>query len=149
MKHLRILAFLTAAAGSAAIEFGALAPVLMMTSFGVYEFGRWAWSLEALQEAASRGARCAAIGQAACESSGAFSASSTASYVQTVAAGWGLTVPAGDITATNGTTCGGVSGFSQVQINYVFASVVNKIIPTGSAGKTLTLTSCYPDTPAG
>jgi Flp pilus assembly protein TadG len=148
MKLRRIIGFLAAVAGSTAIEFGALAPVLMMTSFGIYEFGRWAWTLEALQEAASRGARCAAIGQAACESSGTFNSGNTVSYVQDVAAGWGLTVPSGDVTANNSTTCGGVSGFSQVQISYVFTSVVTKIIPSGSSGTTLTLTSCYPNTPA-
>jgi Flp pilus assembly protein TadG len=145
----RSLAFIVAIAGTAAIEFGALAPVLMMTSFGIYEFGRWAWTMEALQEAASRGARCAAIGQSSCESSGSFSATSTASYVQTVAAGWGLTVPTSGITSNNSTTCGGVSGFSQVQISYVFSSIVTKVIPSGTGGTTLTLTSCYPNTPAG
>jgi len=148
MKPALIRALLAACAGTAAIEFAALSPVLVMTSFGVYEFGRWAWTLEALQEAASQGARCAAIGQAACESGGAFNSSSTATYVQGVAAGWGLTVPAGDITSNNSTSCGGVTGFSQVQISYSFASVVAKIIPTGTGGTILTLTSCYPNTPA-
>ena len=133
---------------SSAIEFGFLAPVLLAASFGVYEFGRWGWTIEALQESASAGARCVGIGQAACESSGSYSASSTVSYVQDVAAGWGLTVPSGDITSNNSTSCGGVSGFSQVTISYVFTSVVTKIIPSGTSGTTLTLTSCFPNTPA-
>jgi Flp pilus assembly protein TadG len=149
MKGLRIFSLLAACAGSAAIEFGALAPVLMMTSFGVYEFGRWSWTLEALQEAASRGARCAAIGQSACQSSGSFSSGNTATYVQGVAASWGITLPTGDIATNNSTSCGGVSGFSQVQINYSFASVVAKLIPTGTSGTMLTLSSCYPNSPAG
>jgi Flp pilus assembly protein TadG len=148
MKTRRSWRFLAAIAGSTAIEFGALAPILMMTSFGIYEFGRWSWTTEALQEAASRGARCAAIGQAACESSGSFSSSSTATYVQNVAAGWGVTVPTANITTNNSTTCGSVSGFTQVQIKYVFNSVVSKIIPSGATGTTLTLTSCYPNTPS-
>ena len=112
MKRWQILRFFMACAGTAAIEFGALAPILMMTSFGIYEFGRWSWAYESLQEAVSRGARCAAIGQASCEASGAFSSSNTISYVQGVAAGWGMTVPTGEITVNNSTTCGGVSGFS-------------------------------------
>jgi hypothetical protein len=120
-----------------------------MSSFGVYEFGRWGWTLEALQEAASRGARFAAIGQAACESAGAFSSANTISYVQAVASGWGLTVPSGDITTNNNTTCGGVSGFSQVRISYVFNSAVRNFIPTGPNGTTLTQTSCYPNSTAG
>jgi Flp pilus assembly protein TadG len=145
MKRSRTFRFLMACAGSAAIEFAALSPVLMMTSFGIYEFGRWAWAYETLQEAVSRGARCAAIGQASCEASGAFSSSNTISYVQGVAAGWGMTVPTGEITVNNSTTCGGVSGFSQVQITYIFTSVVSRIIPTGSTGTAMTLTSCYPN----
>lgn len=148
MKRSRLIAIIGAAAGTTAIEFGALAPVLMMTSFGVYEFGRWAWTTEALQEAASRGARCAAIGQAACESSGAFNSGSTATYVQNVAASWGVTLPTANVTTNNNTTCGGVSGFTQVQITYVFSSVVNKVVPSGTSGSTMTLTSCYPNTPA-
>jgi Flp pilus assembly protein TadG len=148
MKLRRLIGFLAGVAGTTAIEFGALAPVLMMTSFGIYEFGRWAWTLEVLQEAASRGARCAAIGQAACESSGAFNSGNTVSYVQGVASGWGLTLPSADVTANNSTSCGGITGFSQVQISYVFTSVVTKLIPTGPSGTTLTLTSCYPNTPA-
>jgi Flp pilus assembly protein TadG len=135
--------------GTAAIEFAFLAPALLMASFGIYEFGRWGWTLEALQESASAGARCAGIGQAACESGGAYSASSTASYVQGVATGWGLTVPTADISSSNSASCGGVTGFSTVTISYVFTSVVTKIIPTGTTGKTLTLTSCFPNTPAG
>jgi len=134
-----------ASAGSTAIEFGILAPVLVAMSFGVYEFGRWAWTLEALQESATQGARCVGIGQSACESSGAYNSSSTASYVQTVAASWGITVPTADITTTNSTSCGGVSGFSQAQISYVFTTVVAKVIPAGTHGTTLTVTSCYPN----
>jgi len=131
--------------GSTAIEFGFLAPVLLMMSFGIYEFGRWAWTLEALQESASRGARCVGIGQSACESSGAYNSSSTVAYVQGVAAGWGISVPSADITSTNSTSCGGITGFSQVQISYVFNSAVAKIIPSGSSGTTLTVKSCYPN----
>jgi len=148
MKLSRVIRFVAAAAGTTAIEFGMLSPVLMMSSLGIYEFGRWGWTYEALQEAASQGARCAAIGEAACESSGSFSASNTESYVQGVAAGWGLTVPTSDITVNNSTSCGTISGFSQVQISYVFTSVVTKIIPTGPSGTTVTATSCYPNTPA-
>lgn len=116
-----------------------------MMSFGIYEFGRWAWTLEALQESVSRGARCIGIAQSTCESGGAYSSTSTVTYVQGVAAGWGITVPAADITSTNSTSCGGVTGFSQVQISYVFNSVVAKIIPSGNSGTTLTVKSCYPN----
>jgi len=137
------------AAGTAAIEFAVVAPALLMVSFGIYEFGRWAWTLEALQESASSGARCVAIGEGACASGGAYSASNTVTYVQKVAAGWGLAVPAADITSTNSTSCGGVSGFSQVGISYVFSTVVPKFIPVGTGGATLSLSSCFPNNVSG
>lgn len=145
----RLRSIWRASAGTAAIEFAVLAPSLLAMSFGVYEFGRWAWTLEALQESATSGARCVGIGQSACESSGAYSSGSTVSYVQGVAQSWGITVPSADITSNNSTSCGGVTGFSQVSISYVFTSVVAKIIPAGSSGTTLTVNSCYPNSSIG
>lgn len=141
--------FTRSKSATAAIEFAFLAPALLLLAFGIYEFGRWAWTLEALQESAATGARCVGIGQSSCEASGSYNASSTATYVQGVAAGWGLTVPTADVTSTNSTTCGGVTGFAQVQITYVFFTAVPKFIPVGSSGATLTVQSCYPNNSSG
>lgn len=143
---MKLLPFLKRSnSGTAAIEFAFLAPALLLLSFGIYEFGRWAWTLEALQESAAAGARCVGIGQSSCEASGSYSSSSTVTYVQNIAAGWGLSVPSADITSTNSTTCGSVSGFSQVQISYVFFTAVPKYIPVPTGGTTLTVQSCYPN----
>ncbi|HEY1613542.1 MAG TPA: TadE/TadG family type IV pilus assembly protein [Rhizomicrobium sp.] len=130
--------------GTAAIEFAVLAPALLTVAYGVYEFGRMAWTLEALQESATQGARCAGIKQTSCETGGAFSSSATATYIQGVATGWGLTIPSADITATGSTTCAGVSGFAQVQISYVFNTTVANLLPSLANGATLTVKSCYP-----
>jgi len=134
--------------GTAAIEFAVLAPALLLLAFGIFEFGRYAWAVEAIQESASAGARCVGIGQSSCEASGTYSASATATYVTGVAAGWGLTIPTSDVTSNNSTSCGGVTGFSQVQISYVFSTVVSKLIPSLSS-KTVTATSCFPNNATG
>jgi len=118
---------------------------LLMLVIGIFEFSRLYWTQEALQESATAGARCAGILQASCASGGVYNGSGTISYIQQVAGTWGVTIPSADITATNSTTCGGASGFSQVQISYTFKTIVPAIIPIGSGGKTLTVQSCYPN----
>ena len=134
-----------AKSGTAAAEFGIVALPLLMLALGIFEFARLYWTQEALQESATAGARCAGILQSSCAAGGAYNANNTITYIQQVASNWGITVPTGDITATNTTTCGGTSGFSQVQISYTFKTLVPNIIPIGAAGKTLTVQSCYPN----
>ena len=120
--------FFPSRSGTAAAEFGMVALPLLM-----------------LQESATAGARCAGILESSCAAGGAYNASNTVSYIQQVASNWGITIPTGDITTTNSTTCGGTSGFAQVQINYTFKTLVPNIIPIGAAGKALIVQSCYPN----
>jgi Flp pilus assembly protein TadG len=131
--------------GAAAVEFGIVALPLFMLALGIFEFARLYWTQEALQESATAGARCVGILESSCASSGAYNSANTISYIQQVAGNWGITVPSADITATNSTSCGGLSGFSQVQINYTFTTLVPNIVPIPTAGKSLTVTSCYPN----
>ncbi|MEO5375829.1 MAG: pilus assembly protein [Alphaproteobacteria bacterium] len=44
---------------SVAVEFGIIAPVTIMTIFGIIEFGRYYWTLVTAQEAAAVGGRYA------------------------------------------------------------------------------------------
>jgi Flp pilus assembly protein TadG len=131
--------------GTAATEFAIVALPLFMLAFGIFEFARLYWTQEALQESATAGARCMGILQSSCASSGAYNSGNTVSYIQQVAGNWGITVPSADITATNSTSCGGSTGFSQVQITYIFTTLVPNIVPIPQAGKSLTVTSCYPN----
>jgi Flp pilus assembly protein TadG len=137
--------FFPSRSGTAAAEFGMVALPLLMLALGVFEFARLYWTQEALQESATAGARCAGILESSCAAGGAYNASNTVSYIQQVASNWGITIPTGDITTTNSTTCGGTSGFAQVQINYTFKTLVPNIIPIGAAGKALIVQSCYPN----
>lgn len=138
--------FWRAIAGTAAIEFGILAVPFLGLAFAVFEFGRASWTLEALQESAVQGARCIGVQSTSCYSSGSYSASATTSYVRNVASGWGISVPAADITPTQSTTCGTVAGFAEIQISYNFSTVVGKLIPA-LRNRTLNVTSCFPNNP--
>jgi Flp pilus assembly protein TadG len=115
-------------------------------SLGIYEFGRACWTLEALQEATTQGARCIGVHQAGCYGSGAYSASGTVTYVQNVATGWGISVPGADITPTLSTTCGSVAGFAQIQIAYNYTTVVAGLIPS-LGNEQMTVSSCFPNNP--
>ncbi|MGH6889356.1 MAG: TadE/TadG family type IV pilus assembly protein [Rhizomicrobium sp.] len=146
MKASSFTRFRRSLAGTAAIEFAILAPPFLGLAFGVYEFGRALWTLEALQESATQGARCVGVQSTSCYSSGSYSQTDTIDYVQGVASGWGISVPTADIVPTQSTTCGTVAGFAQVQITYQFATVVSLLIPA-LANQTLTATACFPDNP--
>lgn len=132
--------------GTAAIEFAILAPPFLCLAFGVYEFGRALWTLEALQESATEGARCIGVQSTSCYSDGSYSEDETTDFVQSVAQGWGISVPDDDIAPTQSTTCGTVAGFAQVQITYQFSTVVGSLIPA-LANQTLTATACFPNNP--
>jgi Flp pilus assembly protein TadG len=139
-------AFRHANGGTAAIEFAFLALPFLTLAFAIFEFGRACWTLEALQESATQGARCIGVQSSSCYSGGSYSSSATTTYVQGVAGGWGISVPSADIVPTQSTSCGTVAGFAQVQITYTFKTVVAKLIPA-LANQTLTATSCFPDNP--
>lgn len=138
--------------GTAAIEFALVAPIFLMLVFGTIEYGRLLWTKQALQQTAVAGARCMAIAQGSiqsspCASGGSYSATSTQTYIQNIASGWGLSVPTSNITLNNSATCGGTSGFSQVTLTSTFNTPVPKIVLLAAGGTTLTASACYPNNP--
>ena len=139
----RMRRFLGAVAATTSVEFAILGVPFLGLVLGVIEFGRASWTLEALQESAQQGARCVAVQSSSCYSSGSYSASATETYVASVAKGWGVTVPTADITPTKSTTCAGISGFSQVQISYTYATIAGSFIPS-LRSEPMTVTSCFP-----
>jgi Flp pilus assembly pilin Flp len=112
--------------GGPAIEFGLLAPVLLLFLFGIVEGGRMLWTLNALHYSVQEAARCASINTAACGS---------ASQVQAFAAGRAGAGfdPSVFTSALSG--CG-----NQVSANYTMA--LN--IPFMTHSISLTAQSCYP-----
>jgi Flp pilus assembly protein TadG len=139
-----------ACGGATAVEFALVLPMFLALVFGSIEFGRLLWIKEALQETAIAGARCVAIAQGTtqdspCASGGSYSATETNSYIQTVASGWGLSVPTSGISLNAAASCGGTSGFSQVTLTSTFTSVVPKLVQLAAGGISLTATACYPN----
>jgi Flp pilus assembly protein TadG len=124
--------------GSAVLEFGLLANVLMMMMLGALELAVLLWQLGTLQSVAAQTARCAAIGSAACPNA--------QTYAVNLATSWlgSSIITAANVTVSTPTTCGkgGATG--------TFESV--SITPPAWAGQTvyglfkqtITLTACYP-----
>jgi Flp pilus assembly protein TadG len=136
--------FWTAVAGTAAIEFAFLAVPFIGVTTAAFEAGRAYWTLEALQDSATQGARCVGIHVDSCYSSGAYSATSTVAHIQDVAKSWGVTIPASAITVTQDTSCGNVPGFAEVRISYTFSSVAGKLVPAAN-NVPLSASACFPD----
>jgi Flp pilus assembly protein TadG len=134
---------LTARDGVVAMEFAIAASALMMLTLGTIEFGRLMWTQEALNATAIQAARCIGVLSSSCASGGAYSADNTKSYAQTVARGWGVTLTAADITATNNQASGACTGDAQVSIAYTFQSVVPGLLTMLSGGEALTAQACF------
>jgi Flp pilus assembly protein TadG len=129
--------------GAGAVEFALVIIPFMLVMFGVVEFGRMLWTLNALQETAIAGARCMGVLNTSCASSGAYNAGNTTTYVKSIATGWGVSLATTNITLNNSTACGGVAGFSQVSISYTFQTVIPMI--TSLVGDPLTVNACFPN----
>jgi len=97
----RLKAFGSGNAGSAAIEFALVAPLLFLLLFAVIEFGRAWWAKSSLQYAAERAARYAVVCAAgACPSDSAIQTYAVNQvYEQSVASS------AFSVTHPAGTTC--------------------------------------------
>lgn len=133
--------------GATAVEFAMIAPVLLMFVFGILEFSRAMWVHNALQQTAIAGARCEGISQSSVASTAACNGSSVTGYVQSVATGWGITVPASGITVSANTTCAGATGFSAVTINYTFQTAVPQVLGSMASGVPMSANACFPNQP--
>jgi len=139
--------------GAAIIEFALVAPMFLMLVFGTIEYGRLLWTQQALQQTAIAGARCMAIAHGAiqsspCASAGSYSATSTNSYIENIASGWGLSVQDSNITLdSTGADCGGTSGLVEVKITISFTTPVPQIVLLSAGAEPLTAIACYPSNP--
>ncbi|HEY1426353.1 MAG TPA: TadE/TadG family type IV pilus assembly protein [Caulobacteraceae bacterium] len=135
-------------AGATAVELAFILPLFLVLVFGVFEFARLMWTREALAQTAAAGARCMAMSASSCQSSGAYSSSGATAYIDGVAANWGLTLTASNLTLNNAATCSGITtpkGFSTASISYTFVSVVPKEIVALAGGESLSTSACYPN----
>jgi len=101
--------------GAILVEFALVAPLFLGMLFGIVEFGRASWTLLALQQTATVGARCMALPQSACASdvTYAYNATKTVTYIKQVANQWGVSLSSADIAPNNAANCGGKSGVAR------------------------------------
>jgi Flp pilus assembly protein TadG len=139
---------LAARDATVAMEFAITASALMMLTLGTIEFGRLLWTQEALNATAIQAARCIGVRSSSCASGGAYNASDTTTYAETVASGWGVTLTSADITATNNSGTSPCVGDAQVSISYTFDSVVPGLLTMLAGGEALTAQACFANQPA-
>jgi len=114
--------------GAAATEFALVAPALCMVLYGTMEFGRMAWTQQALNFAVEEAARCASVTPSVCGTS-----QQIATYAASeISAGY---VPASAFTGATA-SCG----------HQVTASFPYPFVATGlfSMTPTLSATACEP-----
>jgi len=133
--------------GAILVEFALVAPLFLGMLFGIVEFGRASWTLLALQQTATVGARCMALPQSACASdvTYAYNATKTVTYIKQVANQWGVSLSSADIEQNNAANCGGKSGFSEVSLATTFQSVVPRLVNISGGGIPLSASACFPN----
>ena len=113
-------------AGNPAVEFGLLAPALMLFIFGIAEGGRLLWTVNALHYSVQEAARCASIDTTNC---------GTATQIQSFAAGRSGAGFASSVFTATVASCG----------NRVSASYTMPLnIPFMPHSISLSAQSCYP-----
>jgi Flp pilus assembly protein TadG len=130
--------------GAAAIELALTMPLFITLMLGICEYARFAWTYEAVQEAAFAGARCIGMTLDACSVNGAYSQSSAIAFIQSEAQKWGIMIPATNVRVSTATSCNGVSGFSQVELTYTFESFVPGLVHFLPTGRVITGSTCFP-----
>ncbi len=124
-----------AIAGSMALEYGLLLPVLLLMMLGTMDVGRLIWTYTTLHRAVEAASRCAAVNPVACGTPAQIAS-------RAVNEAWGLSVTAGDFTAQT-QNCG-----AKVTANYDFPLLIPWISGTPPENQpnaiTLTVSACYP-----
>lgn len=128
-----------------AVEFAVCALAMVLLVVGFAEFGRLVWTSEVLQEAAATGARCMGLHASSCAAGGAYNAANTQAYVVSQATAAGVVITTAAVSLNHAAACGGAAGFSQVAINYRFASVAPALTGALSNGFTVSVSACYPN----
>jgi Flp pilus assembly protein TadG len=129
--------------GASAVEFALIIVPFTLVMFGVIEFGRLLWTLNALQETAIAGARCMGVLNTACTASGAYNSTNATNFIEGTASGWGVTLATSNITVSNSAACAGVGDFSQVTITYTFVTVIPAL--TQLSNEPLSVNACFPN----
>jgi Flp pilus assembly protein TadG len=129
--------------GGAAVEMALTITAFILLLLGGLDYGYYLWTANALQQTASRTARCMGVLQTNCSVARAYNASNTTAFAEQVGAGYGLALSASNITLTTATTCGGQgTNNAQVTISYTFPAMSAGLMP-GVSGA-MSAQACFP-----
>jgi hypothetical protein len=131
--------------GASAVEFAIVALPLFLLAFGTFEFGRFLWVRNALQETAFMAARCMGLLSPECAASGTFSSGNTRSFAVSLAGSWYVPLAASNVAVNNAATCSGISSFSQVTISYSFQTAVPALLGSLRNGVPVSASACFPN----
>lgn len=140
-----IKALLRARSGVSALEFAIVAPALLMLGLGVLEYGRLTWTIQALTSVATKGARCMAVQATQCASAGIYNATSTKTFIESLAGTWLVSIPDTAVTLNRAATCAGVAGFSQVTISSTFQTVLPLTMTSLTTSVPVKTQVCFPN----
>ena len=130
----RMKSLLAARSGSVALEYGIVAPALLVMMLGIMDVGRLMWSYTTLHRAVEAAARCGAVNETLCSSS-----SQVVSYAASET--WGLSVQEGTFSVSE-EACG-----QQVAAEYnvtLFMPWLWAETDPWPNSITLTTSACYP-----
>jgi Flp pilus assembly protein TadG len=132
--------------GSAALEFGLVAPVLMLLLFACIEYARLLWTWQALQLAGDQTARCVAIGASACAAPQSYAVTTANTFGAHGLLTEGVVIDNKPPAITNAAACSPPTGNTavRVRLSLTFTSVAGTLIPP--LNQTMTTSSCYPVT---
>lgn len=128
--------------GASALEFGIIAPTLILTLLGIVSAGLVLWGIGGLYTVAALAARCGAVGVAGTPP--CTTTTATATFAVTTANTWlfsGIITSANVTPTASVTTCNGVNGkFYQVAISTTkFA-----YLPAPMNNIAINVSACYP-----
>jgi hypothetical protein len=131
--------------GATAVEFALVVGPLLLLLFGTFEFGRLIWTRESLESTAIAGARCVGVKIPACAPGGTVSRDSTIAYVRNYARDFHVVLPQTAVAMNTDATCGGSSGFAEIEITYTFRSAVGPFLEALGAGVEIKASACFPN----
>ena len=131
------------------IEFALVIPLLLAMMLATIDFSWLIWSLEAVQQGASSGARCMGVlGSSCTNSSGVYNAALTTSYIQTLVGTRGVHIASGSITLNNSTSCESTSGYSKVSVSFNFQTIIPNVLNAFGVQPVVNVVACFPNQPS-
>ncbi len=145
MQRCHDTTFCRNARGTTSVEYALVVPVLLAMMLAIIDFAWLTWTVDAVQQGASAGARCMSVLGSSCTSNGVYSSTVTTGYVQKIVATRGVSLASASVALNNSTTCGATSGFSKVTIRYTFQTVVPNILNAFGTQPSVNVVACFPN----